>query len=80
MIQIEGFCIFNYNDKDMKEFWDSRYREKEYAYGIEPNEFFKEFIDNNNPGKILLPGEGEGRNAVYSASKGWQVDAFDYSK
>ena len=27
----------------------------------------------------MLPAEGEGRNAIYAASKGWQVDAFDFS-
>jgi SAM-dependent methyltransferase len=64
----------------MKEFWNSRYQDEEYAYGIEPNTFFKSFIDANPPGKILLPAEGEGRNAVYAALKGWEVCAFDYSE
>ena len=32
------------------------------------------------PGKILLPGEGEGRNAVYAASRGWTVASFDQSR
>jgi hypothetical protein len=27
-----------------------------------------------------LPAEGEGRNAVYAATKGWQVNAFDFSE
>jgi hypothetical protein len=27
-----------------------------------------------------LPAEGEGRNAIYAALKGWEVDAFDFSK
>lgn len=31
------------------------------------------------PGKILMPAEGEGRNAAYSASLGWEVTAFDQS-
>ncbi len=62
------------------EFWDIRYGNPEYAYGTEPNEYFKSFIDSNPPGKILLPGEGEGRNAVYAALKGWEVYALDQSK
>ncbi len=38
---------------------------------IKPNHFFKEQIDKISvPGKLLLPGEGEGRNAVYAA-KAW---------
>ena len=63
----------------MKEFWDQRYREPEYAYGIQPNVFFKETLAPLSPGKILLPAEGEGRNAVYAATQGWDVRAFDFS-
>lgn len=62
-------------------FWDERYSSMEYVYGTEPNHFFKEQIDKIPVrGKVLLPGEGEGRNAVYAAKLGWQVDAFDQSK
>jgi 2-polyprenyl-3-methyl-5-hydroxy-6-metoxy-1,4-benzoquinol methylase len=61
------------------EFWDERYSEDNYVYGTEPNEFFAKQIDNLRPGKILMLGEGEGRNAVYAASKGWKVDAVDFS-
>lgn len=60
--------------------WNTRYAENEVVYGHQPNRFFKEFIDTHKPGKILLPAEGEGRNAVYAASKGWEVDAFDFSE
>jgi 2-polyprenyl-3-methyl-5-hydroxy-6-metoxy-1,4-benzoquinol methylase len=63
----------------MKEFWNTRYKEPEFAYGTRPNEFFQETIDTLPVGKILLPAEGEGRNAVYAARKGWEVTAFDYS-
>ena len=62
-----------------KPYWDNRYSENETVYGHQPNLFFKNFIDTHKPGKILLPAEGEGRNAVYAASKGWTVDAFDFS-
>lgn len=64
----------------MKDFWNERYKEKNFAYGKTPNVFFKETLDNLNlSGKILLPAEGEGRNAVYAAKKGLQVLAFDIS-
>ncbi|MBI5660679.1 MULTISPECIES: bifunctional 2-polyprenyl-6-hydroxyphenol methylase/3-demethylubiquinol 3-O-methyltransferase UbiG [Ignavibacterium] len=59
--------------------WDERYSTEEYIYGTEPNEFFKQQLDLMKPGKLLLPGEGEGRNAVYAASNGWLVDAVDFS-
>lgn len=61
-------------------FWDIRYQVPEYVYGKTPNEFFREQIDKLAPGHILLPAEGEGRNAVYAAGRGWEVDAFDYSR
>lgn len=63
-----------------KQFWNTRYQDNETVYGTKPNTFFKQFIDSHKPGTILLPAEGEGRNAVYAARKGWQVDAFDFSE
>ncbi len=62
-----------------KEFWNERFSSEEFIYGTEPNRFFKEQIDSIDPGYLLLPGEGEGRNAVYAAKLGWKVDAVDFS-
>ncbi len=64
----------------MKELWDARYAAAEYVYGTSPNRFFAAELDKLKPGSLLLPGEGEGRNAVWAASKGWTVDAIDFSK
>ena len=63
----------------MKEKWDERYSTSEFAYGEEPNNYLKEQLTNIPAGKILFPAEGEGRNAVYAATLGWQVYAFDQS-
>lgn len=63
----------------MKNFWDQRYSEQAWVYGKDPNGFFKSFIDSHTPGKLLLPAEGEGRNAAYAAGKGWEVHAVDFS-
>lgn len=62
------------------EFWDQRYGEDSYFYGSEPNEWFRQELDKLPVGKILLPAEGEGRNALYAAQRGWVVHAFDYSR
>ncbi len=62
------------------QFWNERYSQHETVYGEQPNRFFKSFIDSNEPGSILLPAEGEGRNALYAASKEWKVYAFDQSE
>jgi len=63
----------------MKTMWDQRYAAETFVYGKDPNEFFRERLLNMRPGKILFPAEGEGRNAVFAARKGWQVVAFDNS-
>jgi SAM-dependent methyltransferase len=63
----------------MTTFWDERFSAEEYVYGTAPNLFYKEELQKLKPGKILFPAEGEGRNAVYAAEKGWDVVAFDSS-
>lgn len=63
----------------MTEMWNKRFALEEYVYGKEPNVFFKEQLLRHPSGKILLPAEGEGRNAVFAAKMGWNVDAFDTS-
>jgi SAM-dependent methyltransferase len=59
--------------------WDDRYRDTEFAYGEQPNNYLKEQLEKLPPGKILFPAEGEGRNAVFAARLGWEVYAFDIS-
>ena len=63
----------------MKEKWNDRYSIKEYAYGEQPNSYLKEQLNNIPAATILFPAEGEGRNAVYAATLGWKVFAFDLS-
>jgi SAM-dependent methyltransferase len=64
----------------MKEMWDERYGQVEFAYGEEPNAFLKEQLNGIQLGKALFPAEGEGRNSVYTASLGWEIEAFDLSE
>ncbi|MAO63906.1 MAG: SAM-dependent methyltransferase [Balneola sp.] len=63
----------------MKDFWNERYAESEFVYGTEPNKFFADQLKLLEPGKIVIPADGEGRNAVHAAQKGWDVTAVDYS-
>ncbi len=63
----------------MNNFWNESYAEKIFAYGIAPNEFYKEQLAKLPKGKILFAAEGEGRNAVYAAQQGFEVFAFDSS-
>jgi 2-polyprenyl-3-methyl-5-hydroxy-6-metoxy-1,4-benzoquinol methylase len=64
----------------VNQFWNQRYAENETVYGVSPNLYLKLKLDTLKASTILLPAEGEGRNAVYAASKGWHVTAFDYSE
>ena len=64
----------------MNQTWNQRYAEKDFAYGLLPNEFLKEQLEKLPKGNILLPCEGEGRNAVFAAQNGWNVTAFDFSE
>ncbi len=62
------------------EFWESRYRNREYIYGRIPNHYFREKIKTNTLGKLLCLCEGEGRNAAYAAYTGWPVVAMDFNE
>ncbi len=64
----------------MSQSWDERYDTEAYIYGTLPNVWFKDNLSVLPPGNLLLPAEGEGRNAVFAASIGWNVTAFDYSE
>ena len=64
----------------MKEFWNERYGAEEAAYGKEPNAFLAEQLALLKPSSVLLPCDGEGRNALHAARTGWDVHSFDYSK
>jgi 2-polyprenyl-3-methyl-5-hydroxy-6-metoxy-1,4-benzoquinol methylase len=59
--------------------WDERYSGETYAYGTEPNGFLVDMAAHLPSGRILCVGEGEGRNAVWLAQRGYHVTAVDAS-
>jgi SAM-dependent methyltransferase len=59
--------------------WEKRYAEPGYAFGTRPNDFLREQADHLPPGPILCLAEGEGRNAVWLAQRGYDVTAVDLS-
>ena len=66
--------------KNPQDFWNERYKEKEYIYGLNPNDFLAQNIKNlKSEGKLLCLAEGEGRNSVYLAKLGFEVEAVDFS-
>ncbi len=59
--------------------WDERYSSKEYVWNMAPNQFVEAHLSDLTPGRAIDLGAGEGRNAVWLASKGWKVTAVDFS-
>jgi SAM-dependent methyltransferase len=59
--------------------WNERYSEPGFAYGTTPNDFLLSVVGRIPKGKILSLAEGEGRNAVYLASLGYEVTGVDGS-
>ena len=62
--------------------WDKRFSGEVYAYGKEPNVWLKERIELipvPAENAALFPADGEGRNAVWAATKGWKSHVFDLS-
>ena len=64
----------------MKATWNERYQNSTYQYGINPNEFLTEQLQGLQPGRILVPAAGEGRDMVYAAKLGWEAHGFDLSE
>jgi len=60
--------------------WDKRFGRKEFALGKEPNPLLKRHIHLLPKGRALDVATGEGRNAVFMAQNGFEVDAVDISE
>lgn len=61
-----------------REFWDARYSEGG-VWSREPNAWIESTVAHLDPGAAVDLGAGEGRNALWLASLGWEVTAVDFS-
>lgn len=59
--------------------WDARYAGKDPVWSLEPNAWVAQTLAHLEPGAAVDLGAGEGRNALWLASLGWEVTAVDYS-
>lgn len=61
--------------------WNQRFAADGYLFGTEPNEWLREHAGAWQPGqRVLCVADGEGRNSVWLARRGLQVDAFDIAE
>ncbi len=68
------------DSEDERSHWDAFLNRAQYVYGKEPAPFLKENIHVVRPGRALDIAMGEGRNAVFMAKRGFQVDGVDISE
>jgi SAM-dependent methyltransferase len=59
--------------------WDERYAAAPLVWSAGPNALFAELVAPWPPGRALDVACGEGRTAVWLASRGWSVRAVDFS-
>lgn len=62
-----------------EKFWDDRYRTAQRIWSGNPNAHLVEQVADLAPGTALDIGCGEGADAVWLASRGWQVAGVDIS-
>lgn len=67
------------NKKPVAEVWNTRYAGEKYLFGKEPVLTLKNYLEHLRKGKALDVAMGEGRNAVYLAQHGFQVEGLDCS-
>lgn len=60
--------------------WDARYAASDLVWSAEPNRFVADECADLPPGRAVDLAAGEGRNAIWLASLGWQVTALDFSQ
>lgn len=59
--------------------WNQRFAGEEFLFGEEPNAYLVRQRAHLRPGRTLALADGEGRNSVWLARQGLEVDAFDFS-
>ena len=60
--------------------WDERFRDDEYPQNPEPSPVLDQYLTEIPDGRALDVATGTGRNAVFLASEGYEVDAVDQSR
>ena len=60
--------------------WDARYAASDRVWSEGPNQFVEAALADLPPGRAVDLAAGEGRNAVWLASRGWDVTAVDFSE
>ncbi|WP_082563598.1 MULTISPECIES: class I SAM-dependent methyltransferase [unclassified Nocardioides] len=60
--------------------WNERYADAELVWSATPNQFVAGQLAELTPGRAVDLAAGEGRNALWLSSLGWQVTAVDFAQ
>lgn len=60
-------------------FWDNLFRNGQISFNREASNLLQYAVSDRKPRAAIDLGMGEGRNAVFLASKGWRVTGVDFS-
>ena len=60
--------------------WDEKYSTEEFIYTKTENRFVVEYCKNLDGKRAIDLAGGEGRNSVWLAKSGWQVENIDFSE
>lgn len=66
---------------DPAQTWNRRFETPDFIFGTEPNAWLREHAGVWRPGqRVLCVADGEGRNSVWLARQGLEVDAYDIAE
>lgn len=68
-----------YSDAALK--WNQRFSATDFVFGQEPNAWLRQQVGALPAGgRVLSVADGEGRNSIWLAQQGFQVEAFDIAE
>lgn len=83
LVLLVGICFSAFAQTDAHEgerkTYDDIYTKRRELFRSEPNAFLVRAIGGHKPGRALDVAMGQGRNALWLASQGWDVTGFDVS-
>jgi len=64
-------------DRQEVELWNRVLTAEEPRFNTDPNAYLVRMVEGRTPGRALDVGMGQGRNAIWLATQGWDVTGFD---
>ena len=79
LLSLAGTLLAQPSTADRRTFWDDLFRNGQVAFNKDASKLLQYAVAGRKPGAAVDLGMGEGRNAIFLASNGWQVTGVDFS-